>query len=77
MATQLFSIEVIYTHGTETKREQYKNITGAKLKTFREDWFAGGVAVPDPKEPTKHWFIISPFNITSIDVWLQDHFFKQ
>lgn len=76
MAAQLFSIEVYYTHGTETKREVYRNITGAKLKQFREDFFSAGVAVPDPKDPARHWVIISPFNIVSIDVWLQDKFFK-
>ena len=76
MATQFFSIEVYYTHGNESKREVYRNITGAKLKQFREEFFLCGVAVPDPADPAKHWIIISPFNITSIDVWLQDKFFK-
>ena len=76
MAAQFFSIEVYYNHGNENKREVYKNITGAKLKQFREDFFSAGVAVPDPADPAKHWIIISPFNITSIDVWLQDKFFK-
>jgi len=77
MASQFFSIEVYYTHGNEVKREIYKNITGSKLKEFRETFFSAGVAVPDPADPAKHWTIISPFNITSIDVWLQDKFFKQ
>jgi len=77
MATQFFSIEVYYNHNGELKREVYRNITGAKLKQFREDFFSAGVAVPDPADPAKHWLIISPFIITSIDVWLQDKFFKQ
>jgi hypothetical protein len=75
MATQLFSIEVYYTHGNESKREVYKNITGKKLLQFRQDFFSAGVAVPDSEDPAKHWTIISPFNITSIDVWLQDKFY--
>jgi hypothetical protein len=76
MAAQFFSIEVYYKHGNELKREQYRNITGAKLKEFRETFFTAGVAVMDPADPGRHWTIISPFNIVSIDVYLQDKFFK-
>lgn len=47
-----------------------------KLKLFRENLFLGGLAVPDIDD-VKHWTIVSPFNIRSVDIWLQDKFFKQ
>jgi hypothetical protein len=52
-----------------------RNVTPNKLKEFRETFFTVGLAVHDPGD-VKHWIIISPFNIVTIDVWLQDHFFK-
>ena len=76
MATKLFTIEVFYKHDAELKREVLKNITGQKLKEFRETFFTVGLAVHDPND-VKHWIVVSPFKIHSIDVWLQDKFFKE
>jgi len=76
MAEKFFSIEVYYKHDNELRREVLKNITGKKLKDFRETFFTVGLAVHDPTDP-KHWIIVSPFHITSIDVWAQDNFFKE
>lgn len=75
MAEPFYTIEVNYTHGQELKREVLRNVTGKKLKEFRETFFTVGYAVHDPND-VKHWIIISPFNILTIDVWLQEKFFR-
>lgn len=75
MSQRLFSIEICYKQQNELKRETLRNITGSKLKEFRETFFTVGLAVNDPND-VKHWIIVSPFNIVSIDVWLQDKFFR-
>jgi len=50
MAQKLFTIEVFYKHDAELKREVLRNITGQKLKEFRETFFTVGLAVADPAE---------------------------
>jgi hypothetical protein len=75
MSAKLFTIEIFFKHDNEVKREVLRNITGAKLKEFRETFFTVGFAVIDPAD-AKHWIIISPFRITQIDVWLQSKFYN-
>ncbi len=74
MSAPLYSVEIFFKHDNEVKREVLRNITGKKLKEFRETFFTVGLAVIDPADP-KHWIIVSPFRITQIDVWLQSKFY--
>lgn len=76
MPEKFLTIEVYYKRDKELKREVLRNITTKKLKEFRETFFTVGLAVHDKADP-KHWIIVSPFHITSIDVWAQDNFFKE
>lgn len=75
MAEKFFTVEVYYKHDNELKREVLRNLTGKKLKEFRETFFTVGLACNDPADP-KHWVIVSPFRIVTIDVYLQDKFFR-
>ncbi len=75
MATMFYTVEVFYKHDNELKREVLRNLTGKKLKEFRETFFTVGFAVHDQSD-LKHWIIISPFNIITIDVYLQEKFFR-
>ena len=75
MAEIFLTVEVYYNQGTELKREVLRNITTKKLKEFRETFFTVGLAVHDPNDK-RHWVIVSPFNIVTIDVWKQDKFFR-
>ena len=74
MSTPLYTIEVFYKHDAELKREVVRNVTGKKLKEFRETFFTVGFAVHDQND-LKHWIVVSPHRIHSIDIYLQDKFF--
>jgi hypothetical protein len=74
MSALLYSIEVFYKHDNELKREVVRNVTGKKLKEFRETFFTVGLAIHDPAD-SKHWIVVSPHRIHSIDIYLQEKFF--
>jgi hypothetical protein len=75
MATPLYTIECYYKHDNELKREVIRNVTGKKLKEFRETFFTVGLAVHDPAD-LKHWVVVSPHRIHSIDIYLQEKFLQ-
>jgi len=68
-----YTIEVLYRHDNEVKREAIRNVSPQKLIQFREIFFSVGFAVTID---ASHQIIIAPWNIRSIDVWRQDKFFK-
>lgn len=70
---KLWSIEVIYKRGNETKRMQKSNNTGAEVMEFRELVFRAGLAVPiDPGR----FFICAPWDILDIEVTRQSKYFN-
>jgi len=65
----LWSIEVVFSHGAETKIHRLRNLETKQLMDFRADVFAVGLMYPvDPG----HWVICNPVNIISIDVYKQN-----
>jgi len=81
MSAVLFTIEIYYLSGTESKRYVLRNMTAAKLKEFREVIVNAGLMLPiarsgDMPDELDHWHIIMPHFITSIDVWKQKTFYR-
>lgn len=73
------SVQVIYKHGNELKSMVSRNWSWQKVKEFRETVFVSGYMVPvfdSTNIDTGAFIIISPWNIVSIDVQKQDHFFE-
>lgn len=70
------TIEVLFKHGTEIKRYALKNCTWDKVKKFREVVFTDGFMYPDINDVGR-WYIINPWNVSSIEVHKQSHFFTE
>lgn len=67
-----YTLEIVY-DGTDpgtTERRRLRNVSGEKLKKFREDVFFAGLYVPNPDRATEGE-IISPYRLRKIFVFMQ------
>ena len=69
---RLWTIEVVYRDGHQTRKSKLQNQTSNEIWKFRESIFKVGLMVPiDPR----HWQIIPPYDFTLIDLYLQNKYF--
>lgn len=72
-----FTVEIIFTAGTETKRYCFKNCDHAKVKALREALFFEGIQMIDAMDgglPIEY-VVILPWNVKDFRVFLQEKFF--
>lgn len=74
--TVFLTVELYFMHGAEYKRYYMRNFTWEKIKSFRETVFNSGFMFSDPDDP-EHYFVVSPWNIKSIEVTKQKKFFQE
>lgn len=74
-AKRLYKIEVIFRAGPETKQIHLKNVMESEFQDYRKTFFSSGLGWRDP-EVKGHGFVIPPFDIVSIEYWVQDSFIE-
>lgn len=75
MANKVYwGIEISYLHDGEVKRHFNRNCDWDFVKRLQDNIFFIGLRVPVTSD---HFIIVSPWNIRSIDIWRQSHFFKE
>lgn len=74
-AKQLFKIEIIFRIGPETKTVHLTNYLPAEFMKMRENFMAAGFHYKDPEERGHGW-VIPPFDIVSIEYWVQESFIE-
>jgi hypothetical protein len=74
-AGNLWSIEVLYEYGRETKRHQVCNLYSKELMKFRETVISAGLLLP-VREEKGEYIIVLPWHIITINVNKQPRFFE-